>query len=440
LYHDAIDHNEQRRRDGNLQSYMGRGGIMFLRTALEDKNVPELRELARRHRAEIKVSGLDIAGATKETLILWLSGEKTGTIEQPTIIDVTPTPVEKKEKPIQAQPSNGHNGHGTPDLADAIAQALRGKIEGAMDEGKVQAMIDARLTETAAWIEHKLEEVQPKEPDLAALYDWMGTELNKLREELGGAKRIEVKLPTGTVKEVGRQHKSFEELLKIASMRLDCMLVGPAASGKTFVAESVAKALDLPFYMQPVGSQTTKFDLLGYLDATGKYVTTHLREAYEKGGVFLLDEVDAGNPNVLTVINGMTSNRVGSFPDKMVPRHQDFVLICAANTYGRGADRMYVGRNQLDAATLDRFVVIDWDYDVELEQEISADRKWCGKVNKIRQAVADLKEKMVVSPRASIKGAMLLKAGFSEERVMDMVIFKGINQEVRARVMARVGE
>ncbi len=399
---------------------------MFLRTALEDKNVPELRELARRHRAEIKVSGLDIAGATKETLILWLSGEETGTIEQPTIIDVTPTPVEKKERPIQAQPSNGHNGHGTPDLADAIAQALRGKIEGAMDEGKVQAMIDTSLSALSDELVNGLRrEMEIQAQELKALAS-------------SNVKNITVTLPTGQTKEVGRQHKSFEELLKIAAMRLDCMLVGPAASGKTFVAESVAKALDLPFYMQPVGSQTTKFDLLGYLDATGKYVTTHLREAYEKGGVFLLDEVDAGNPNVLTVINGMTSNHVGSFPDKMVPRHADFVLICAANTYGRGADRMYVGRNQLDAATLDRFVVIDWDYDEELEREISADRKWCGKVNRIRQAVADLKEKMVVSPRASIKGSLLLKAGFPEERVMDMVIFKGINQEVRARVMAHM--
>jgi hypothetical protein len=32
-----------------------------------------------------------------------------------------------------------------------------------------------------------------------------------------------------------------------------------------------------------------------------------------------------------------------------------FVCIAAANTFGTGADRQYVGRNQLDESTLDRF-------------------------------------------------------------------------------------
>jgi len=61
-----------------------------------------------------------------------------------------------------------------------------------------------------------------------------------------------------------------------------------------------------------------------------------------------------------------------SVPDSGLPpfkRHADTVIICAANTYGRGADRQYVGRNQLDAATLDRFafstVFIDFDRGLE---------------------------------------------------------------------------
>jgi hypothetical protein len=45
------------------------------------------------------------------------------------------------------------------------------------------------------------------------------------------------------------------------------------------------------------------------------------------------------------------------------------VIVCAANTYGTGADAMYVGRETLDAATLDRFVgaMVEMDYSDTIE-------------------------------------------------------------------------
>ena len=52
-------------------------------------------------------------------------------------------------------------------------------------------------------------------------------------------------------------------------------------------------------------------------------------------------------------------------------RGKNVAIIAAANTFGTGADLMYAGRNQLDAATLDRFYVVKMDYDEALEQDIS---------------------------------------------------------------------
>jgi hypothetical protein len=46
-------------------------------------------------------------------------------------------------------------------------------------------------------------------------------------------------------------------------------------------------------------------------------------------------------------------------------------VCAAANTYGTGADALYVGRNQLDAATLDRFYVVEMDYDRKLEAKLA---------------------------------------------------------------------
>ena len=52
------------------------------------------------------------------------------------------------------------------------------------------------------------------------------------------------------------------------------------------------------------------------------------------------------------------------------------MILAAANTWGRGGDQQYVGRNQLDAATLDRFVLstLHVDYDTDLERDIAQAR------------------------------------------------------------------
>ena len=53
----------------------------------------------------------------------------------------------------------------------------------------------------------------------------------------------------------------------------------------------VAKALGRTFYF--TGAVDNVFKLNGYMDANGNYVRTSFREAYEWGGVFLFDEIDA---------------------------------------------------------------------------------------------------------------------------------------------------
>lgn len=245
---------------------------------------------------------------------------------------------------------------------------------------------------------------------------------------------VENRNTSGISVDVGLQHKDFDKLLKLANLRLDVMLVGASGSGKTTVCKCIAKALSLPFYFVPVGNQTTKTDLLGYMDANGKYVSSLLRRWYEEGGVLLLDEIDAGNANVLTVLNALLDNGSGSFPDGMIERHKDAIFFCAANTYGRGANRMFVGRNQLDASTLERFVVVDFDYDEDLEMSISTNKPFTTKIQALRKAVRELGEKVVISPRASTKGGVLLSQGFAESEVLDMVVWKGVLPEIKEKI------
>lgn len=240
-----------------------------------------------------------------------------------------------------------------------------------------------------------------------------------------------VKLPEGGAKEMGVQHKNFPILLNVLSQRVNCLMVGQAGSGKTMGAEKAAEALGLKYYTISVGAQTTKTEFFGYMDATGKYVRTLFREAFEFGGVFLLDEMDAGNANVIVSINQALANGVTAFPDGMVAKHPDFILVATANTWGNGTNREYVGRNQLDASTLDRFAMIEWSYDEELEDALTSNKKWLKEVRRIRNIVAEKKIRQVISPRASITGSKLLAAGMDWDTVKEMLILKSMNESER---------
>lgn len=241
---------------------------------------------------------------------------------------------------------------------------------------------------------------------------------------VGEATRIEVELKDGTKKDLGVVHRETEWLIKLLQKPRNVFLTGPAGSGKTTCAEKVAEALGLSFHPMSVGPETMKSDLLGFIDANGNYHTTQVREAFEKGGLLLIDEMDAGNGASMTILNSLLSNGYCSFPDGVVKRHPNFRCIAAANTFGRGADRLYVGRNQLDAATLDRFVVRAFDYDEDLERRLAGNDKWVERVQRIRARASELKLRVVVSPRASIIGADMLADGFSQEDVEESCIFK----------------
>lgn len=239
-------------------------------------------------------------------------------------------------------------------------------------------------------------------------------------------------------------HKNMPDLLVRIECGINVFLVGPAGSGKTFGAEQVADALDLSFSFMSVGPQTTKSDVFGYMNATGDYVSTEFRRRFEEGGVFLFDEIDAAHPGVLTQINAALAGTSCAFPDGMVKKHADFRCIAAGNTFGTGPDRQYVGRQQMDAASIDRFDFLEWPYDETLELNIArsicetnAD-KWTTFIQAVRKSIQELGIRHVVSPRATINGLKLLKAGVPENKVRATALWKSLKPDEVTRILAKV--
>lgn len=251
-------------------------------------------------------------------------------------------------------------------------------------------------------------------------------------------RKLEIKVGSAAKIVVDQYHKALPDILLAVSAGVAPFLVGPAGSGKTTLAEQVATTLKRKFYM--AARVTSEFKLIGFVDAMGKTVRTQFREAYEHGGVFLFDEVDASDPDALTAFNAALANGLGDFPDGMVKRHKDFVAIAAGNTFGRGADRQYVGRNQLDAATLDRFQTFEVDYDEQLEFALAQNDEWTRYVQSVRKAIDTERVRHIVSPRASISGARMLAVGMARSLVEEACIWKGLPADARGRIHQRMIE
>lgn len=251
-----------------------------------------------------------------------------------------------------------------------------------------------------------------------------------------------------------RQHYLFPLVMALVQARIPAMLVGPAGCGKSTLVHEVAKTLSLPFSGISFGPQTSKADLLGMKDAHGTYHPSALVNTAVNGGIFLGDEMDAAHPGVLTSINMLLANGHVSTPDGLKEKSPDFSFLAGVNTFGSGADRQYVGRNQLDSATLDRFFTIYMEYDEGLEASLigeslpspSFDMQAGGLVKPMvwheycriaRRAITKLKLRHIVSPRAVLYGAKLAPV-VGRKWLEDCLVFKGLDAGQRAKLEAEI--
>lgn len=247
------------------------------------------------------------------------------------------------------------------------------------------------------------------------------------------------------------KHAKFVDVLKRVEARVPVLLVGPAGCGKTHLASQVAEALDLDFSFNSMSEGVSESHLLGRMlpDAKGvwAYQPSPFVKAYRDGGVHLLDEVDAAEPNLLVTINAALANGFLSLPFAQVEpirRHADSIIVAAANTYGNGADRQYVGRNQLDAATVDRFKMgtVEMDYDRSVEEAIAksilegspdeaqALLAWAWQV---RGKVEAAKLRRILSTRNVMDAAKLLAVGLKMDDVRQ-AYFAGWTDDEKNRV------
>jgi len=194
-------------------------------------------------------------------------------------------------------------------------------------------------------------------------------------------------------------HIKYDEAKTLIDAGIAVLLTGEKGSGKTTMAKQIAEELKLPFYSVSMTRQTTLSYLLGFMNVSGVYIPSLLRKAAEQGGMYLLDEMDAGDPNVLLALNTIENGFI-SFPDGLIDLHKDFRLVATANPQNEHAH--YTGRAKLDAATLDRFDQILVQRDEQLEKTL-VDSDTHRHITALREVLREVNSSVVVSMRDSMR-------------------------------------
>lgn len=196
--------------------------------------------------------------------------------------------------------------------------------------------------------------------------------VRKIVREETKPRHFTVKIGDGERKEIpGVAAECLEDVLRCVRLDVPVLLVGPVGCGKTHIGRQVSESLGLSFGFISLTQGISEGKLVGFVDANGKYHEPLFVSTYRNGGVFLFDEFDAADPNVLLIVNAALANGHLVLPTgEIVERHKNFRAIAAANTGGKGATRDHSGRSSLDRATLDRFVRIDVGYSSAVEDAI----------------------------------------------------------------------
>ena len=237
-------------------------------------------------------------------------------------------------------------------------------------------------------------------------------------------------------------HEQFAPALRAAKIHGNVLLVGPAGTGKTTIAEHIAEALEKPYGAISCTAGMSEGHLLGRMNAQGEYIESEFVRLYENGGVFCFDEFDAMDSNTALVINSALSNGHLPIPNRKgkpsAKRHDNFYAVACANTYGTANSIEYAGRNQLDAATLDRFgggvSRFFVDYDIRLETKLAGRfTKELDQIRTIRRRVAENKLRRIVGTRAVIAMVKELEAGSNFEEIQSALLL-GWSDTEKAKV------
>lgn len=297
-----------------------------------------------------------------------------------------------------------------PSAPDAVAMQLDAIRE---SQAEIARLVAAEIAAQSSGLEAKAQ----------AAMDYAKATADKMLAAMGSLKPKLVGVKFGDRPAVitsSRPHAALTEVLfEIHAGLKNVGLTGPRGSGKTTLGKQLSETLGVPFGFISVTLGMSESQLFGRWTQKGEFLSAPLWGMMDKPGVFLLDEMDCGDPNTLLAANAIMANGMATNPytGEVKARHADFIILAAMNTSGRGGTAEYTGRNRLDAATLDRLALVPVNYDRELETELCPFEELRSALWAAREKLEAARSKEVIGTRALQRAAAYKSAGLEDKAI-----------------------
>ena len=229
-------------------------------------------------------------------------------------------------------------------------------------------------------------------------------------------------------------HESYTDALECLQHFGKVWLCGHSGTGKSVMLEQCANALgfskEAGTYTYVKGSAgVTESHLTGRMTFDGEYIDGLVSHAFRNGSFLCLDEFDGFDANCGFVFNSIFDGQgILSTPNDrehpMVLKSDGFTVGVASNTWGNGQDFNYVGRGQLDLATLDRLQAVKvWvDYDKNIERALAGDYvETANMLWDLRSRVHSNSINRIISTRLFVDGQKWRKVGKGNAKILDKI-------------------
>jgi len=212
------------------------------------------------------------------------------------------------------------------------------------------------------------------------------------------------------------------------------LLVGETGTGKTQLVEYFCYVHKLPYYRIVMNGGTTAEDVVGQMipddKEKWKFAEQVLVRMMRKGGVFLIDEINAGQRDILHILNSLTDRErklILTQKDGEVVRAVDNFLVIACMNPPDEYDM-----NTLPKSLKSRFVVQIFDYDIKVDKKVIGKGAFQSKLIEFTKKIRKARDNGIIETPLSTRDLvqfMTLKNTFGYSVAKDCMIANFQNGE-----------